>query len=569
MHNDNKKLTAYLVLTGVLASQFVVNESVASAQGFLTNSEILLNKEGANSNETTNNLDYNAVEKVDLSKELEKDENTETEQRLTYEDIDESSSIRAPKEELDSKELAKRLVISSFSFASVGAATGIINHLVDSKNEQQNKKEDDPIPGPNQENNTIPRTNQEDNTIPRTNQENDPGNNFLKIVIYTVLLWLFVKFVFVLRVHSEKGLFWLNLLTKLKLRPKKVKFIIEIDENDNPPDFIIEAAQKNLISPGDEVIIPESKKDLERECANKILDNCDDIIFFVDPEAIVDPDSKTAEMKYTGVLNVVSVSGLFKYYIDIAEKSNINSLDDLKDFSKKVSDFFTINLFRGKKAIPNKKNILAIRTAIDIIIHPSAGDLINSSWTRNNNKEFEDALNFLEKEKINNDYIKSRIDATKLYRSILLGAGFGFGENNKVLKPNGKGTPGSIEIFQMLLCMEKLLEDNLEESDLPAYNSLLIEFYYYSILNPEHIKDKFDENDTEWEKEVFRKLKEFESKQKTVNKKVLLEKIKELKEFLQKVNSAIKADELKKKVYADELNNKVDESILQNNNQWH
>ena len=371
--------------------------------------------------------------------------------------------------------------------------------------------------------------------------------------------------------YGNRGL---NLLTKLKVRPKKVKFIIDkIEKDGNPPDFIIEAARKKLISPGDEVII--KNKDLLDKCANNILDNCGDIIFFVDPKTTYDIEADSPKIEYTGVLKVVSVSRLFKYYIDMAKEPNTNSLDGFKDFAYRVSAFSFTNVFYGKKITDN---ITGARNLISVIVQPDKGSLINMSWTRLDNGYCEGALRFLEKyEEIDNDYIRIKIDATKLYRSILLEAGFVFAKNVNVLKPNGQSSPGGVEIFQMLLCMEKLLNgNNWEGIVLQAYKFLLIEFYYYSIINPS-IKDKNNRKNNsknnEWDKEVFEKLKELKGKQE-VSKDVLIEKIGELKEFLQKVNSKINADELKKKVYADELknevnadelNNKVNGSISQNN----
>lgn len=537
-------MSASLVLAGLVASKFILKGDLSSAKVSLTAPESVLNKKDITIDETENNVDCFNVEKVNLSKKLENDVTIKTDPDLNKKAIN-KGDVKFSKEELDSKELAKRLIISIFSFASIGVATSFIKHLVDSKNEQQNKKEDDPIPGPNQE----------DDPIPGPNQEDDPGNNFLKIVIYTVfsviLICLFVKFVieplYVFRVYDNEGL---NLLTKLKVRPKKVEFIInenEIDEEGNPPDFIIDAAKKKLISPGDEVII--KNKDLVPKCANKILDNCDDIIFFVDPEA--------KNLDYTGVLKVVSVSELIKYYIDMASNSDINSSDGLKDFSEEVSNFFYFYVFRGSNIT---KNIVGIRTLIDVIIQPSTGALINMTWTRNERETCENALRFLEQEgmKIKIDYLKSRIDATKLYRSILLKAGFGIGENDKLFAPNGKVNPGGVEVFQMLTYMEKLLNgNNWKEIGLQAYKSLLIEFYYYSIFNPDSIKDKNNKNNTEWDKGVFEKLKELKGIGENLNKEGLLEKIRNLKGFLLEINSEIKADELNNKVYG---------SILQNNN---
>ncbi len=538
MHNDNKKSTAYLVLTGVLASQFVVNESVASAQGFLTNSEILLNKEGANSNETTNNLDYNAVEKVDLSKELEKDENTETEQKLTYEDIDESS-IRAPKEELDSKELAKRLIIPIFSFASVGAATGIINHLVFSKKEQKNKEKDIPLPDPN------PKKD------PGSNSDTGSGNTenediiykFLNTVSYTVLsvilLWLFGKFViaplYVLRVYDNEGL---KLLTEPKVRSKKVEFIInEIGFEGEPPGFIIEAAEKKLIKYGDQIQISNS---LEYDSVTTLLKNIDKLItndlgFWIEKKA----------REYT--------------FVDIAEVANMceKLLNEMKlsqaITNREKSETLFVNMSNsGEKS--------SLKMAIHGII-ASYGDMVNMTWTRCDKKYIEDAIKFLEKDGKTKDnlYVKGRIAATKLYGSILLKAKFGIRKNGELFAPNGKDSPGGVEIFQMLLCMEKLLDgDDWKKFGLPVYKSLLIEIYYYSILNNYVASKDKEGNKAKWDKIVFEKVKELKDIGENLNKEGLLEKIRNLKEFLQGINSNIKADE---------LNNKVNGSILQNNYQ--
>ena len=109
----------------------------------------------------------------------------------------------------------------------------------------------------------------------------------------------------------------------------------------------------------------------------------------------------------------------------------------------------------------------------------------------------------------------------------------------------------------MLICMEKLLNgNNWEKIGLQAYKSLLIEFYYYSIINNCVVSEENEGTKAEWNKKVSKEVKKLEGEQKPVDKEGLLEKIRNLKEFLQGINSNIKADELNNKVYG---------SILQNN----
>lgn len=539
------------MLAGLVASQFIVRGNLSSAQGGLAAPESVLNKKNAITNKTENSVDCFDVEKIDLSKKLENDVTIKTDPDLNKKAIN-KGDIKFSKEELDSKELAKRLIIPIFSFASIGVATSFIKHLVDSKNEQQNKKEDDPIPGPNQE----------DDPIPGPNQEDDPGNNFLKIVIYTffpvILLWLFGKFFIapqaVLEVYGKKELFWLNLLTKLKVRPKKVIFMIngdDIKEIDDfaPPDFIKNAAKKGLIRYGDQIKIDKNILKSITDTGIFVRNITDTFVKKIDvclsiPGFFIKAEGEEGEYEF---VDFAKIAGM----CENIEKSGEETLEQAKKNRDKSEALFCL------MSNSEEKNRY-LKMAIHGIVAPY-GDLVDMTWTRCAKNYIEYAIKFLESDEKTKDnlYIKGRIAATELYRQIILNAGFVLAKDSEALNINDSGAgPGGVEVFQMLLCMEKFLSgNNLVKFDLPVYKSLLIEFYYYSIINTLQSKDKKNIKNDEWNKKVFEKLKELKGIGENLNKEGLIEKIRNLKKFLLEINSEIKADELNGKVYGSIQNN--------------
>ena len=214
-----------VVGAGLVASQFIVRGNLSSsALGSLTVPESVLNKKDITNDETGNNVDCFNVKKVNLSKKLENDVTIKADPDLNKKAIN-KGDIKFSKEELDSKELAKRLIIPIFSFANIGVATSFIKHLVDSKNEQQNKKEDDPITEPN----------------PRKDPRNDPKNDsdtvseskeiknkkYISVTIFADLILFTLAFYIILGlIFRNTYIFSFHFFWRLRPSPLHVLFFL-------------------------------------------------------------------------------------------------------------------------------------------------------------------------------------------------------------------------------------------------------------------------------------------------------------------------------------------------------